>query len=227
MSALNIYLDGRAAHIVTDAAAAGGGVLFGLVNKTVILPHMGVALSFRGKVGGFDALKFALSNFDDHNALLEGLPKLLKGFYRIRRKLMPKAFTLEVGVVGYADGRPFAYVIATCDRPDAPAYTLLKVPFLWSSPIIDVDELQRQAEVMPHDLDGAMTSILGKQRKSLDCYVGGYGQITTVNAKGIHTRLLCKWPDKIARRIDRNASAVPVVGQRAVGASISGGYRDA
>lgn len=211
MSALNVFVIDDHAHLVTDGAGFARGRLIALTPKAHPLPHLGIAVAFRGQIAITNQVKFYVQNFVTFDALMADAPAQLKRLHRRRRKmlgkLLPGMFNYDMAVAGFADGRPFAWLFSTVDRPDAPAFTWTPVPFLLSMPQIDHGTLRRLADGLPHDFDGAAAAIMDEQRRTGDTLVGGYAQVTSVGREGITTRLLKRYPDHRWQIIDRSKTS--------------------
>lgn len=212
MSALNVFVLGDEAHIVTDGAVSSFGVLMRLTNKAVALPHLGLVIGLRGRMGMVNRLIFALGKYCSQAAALEGLPLQLRKEFGIATKLFPKFYGFDLGVVGLKDGKPFARLLSSVERPGQPAFSWLDIHGLWASPPISDEQLRAIGAALPHAFDAAAITLVDAQRESKIVGVGSFVQATTVNADGITTRLLKTYPDQLFKRMDTGAAkSVPLM----------------
>lgn len=227
MSALNVFVIGDQVHLVTDGAGFAGGRLIALTPKAHPLPHLGVAVGFRGHIAITNQIRFHVQNFATFDALMSDAPAELKRLHgrrrKLLRKLLPGMFDYDMAVAGFADGRPFACLFSTVERPDLPAFTWAPVPFLLCLPQIDHSTLRHLADGLSHDFDESAAAIMDEQRRTGDTLVGGYAQVTSVGRQGITTRLLKRYPDHRWQIIDR---AKTRAGSDAVALKKSTDWRD-
>lgn len=210
MSALNVIVQGDAAHLITDAAGCVAGRMLSLTPKTFLYPHLGIAAGFRGHVGVMRSLSFLLGQYPDRAAMVRSLPSDFERQYRIRRKLLPSVFNFDLGIVGF-DGAPFGWLFSSVDRPGFPAFQFNAARPALFTPNAGEKATARAGDLIAaDDVDAAALAVLDGQRLVQDVIVGGYAQITSVDEDGFNTRLLARWPDERGKVVDRSARRVAV-----------------
>lgn len=119
----------------------------------------------------------------------EGTPDDLNGF--------------QLFVAAHDGSRPLGWVLSTNQAwfgADYIPYTLAEVDQALCPPIA-------AGEVKPATFDlAAARAILDEQRTSTDTFgggrfVGGYGELTTVDVRGVRKERVVDWPDRVGERI--------------------------
>lgn len=211
MSALNIFISGDEAHIVTDGAAATFGVLALFANKSVVMSQLGLAIGFRGNMGILNRLRHALGKYSSQPAALAGLPGQLRKSFSLGAKVFPKLYGFDIAVIGHAGGRPFAKILSSVTRPGQPAFQWLDIPGIWASPPIDGNHLAEIRDTLSEgQIDAAAVALVDAQRTANVVSVGGFAEITTATADGFTTKLLARWPDQRGKKIDVSKGRLPI-----------------
>ena len=205
MSALNLFVKGDEAHIVTDTAISTVGVLMLFSNKTFILPDLGIAVGFRGRFGLSNRIRYEFGLHGDPIEALDSLPRQLRQNFGLLAKLFPKFYGFDIGIAGHADGRPFARLLSSIERPAQPAFRWTDIGGLWASPPIEHSALREIGYSLMVDQDAAAVTLVDAQRKGRAVSIGGSVQITTVSPNLISTRMLKRYPDTRGRKIDTDS----------------------
>ncbi len=208
--------------IVTDAASyTPAGVLVGVGTKVFTEPNWPGAIAGRGTAIAVPLLGAALSlSFATFDAMIEKIEEVLPGmvsYYGIEGHA-------ELIIAGFsvARGGPEAYVIETSDAQpvgiDAAAahqakangflpdqFKLQRLPNIVVGPppandiIIKANFTGFTIEDDPAFVVAGLAKMIEMQRQSKFrdgvCWIGGHAQIITINADGVHQRILQRWPE--------------------------------
>ena len=220
MTAVAAILTDKAAHLISDGAVINpDGTVAGFVAKQVVLPHLSAVLCLRGmrefiphvanivgltdRLGpaGFDQLReiapFLLRKFS------EGLSQAAQ--YRGASGL----FDVFVAGISEAQG-PAAYLISNHDGHRLEPFDVFDIAEGVCIPDDDAAlEAARKAIVLGADPAAVSTGLLEAMRRvkvadvheRTTCQAGGFGQLTTVTAEGMTTRVVCTWPDRVGERL--------------------------
>lgn len=209
MTALTIIKDKHVVHLITDGAGMAGNRLVSLAPKVIAIPHLGIAVAGRGSMLMLANVRTAIADYHTVDDMLAAFPARLRKNFGWRAKLLPKLFNFDLGGVGIKGNRSFAYVLSSLARPGVPTFEFVPVGDCWSSPMIALPALEDAVRRSPRDIAGAARAILDEQRKSPDAVVGAYGQLTTVDVMGVHTRCIITWPDIRLGLIDKQTEGTP------------------
>ncbi|WP_454745159.1 hypothetical protein [Ciceribacter selenitireducens] len=209
MSAINVLLGAGEAHIVTDGAGTTLVNFTGTAKRALVMsypkilpvPHLGLALVFRGRVGLQSAVLFRAARARTVEDLREKLPQELRRSYRMRAKLLPLFYGFDLVVAGVRDGKEFAFIVSSVPTYGLEPFIPVEIRHGLCSPKLSDDALadgwQTPGRDRSRSLDAAACRILEDQRSS--GIVGAFGQITSVTQFGIYTRIIKRWPDELGK----------------------------
>ncbi|KQT04144.1 hypothetical protein [Rhizobium sp. Leaf386] len=202
MSALVLLLTDEAAHVATDAAASIGRTMFAKIPKLFPMPHLGAAIGVRGHLGTTRRIVHDIYQFGAQSELETVLPGLLQARYRVLARLLRRRYEFDIGIAGFDDNGPWIGLISSVARPDHPAFTLRKFDGGWVSPTVKMLTLEIAQALVDTDPIGALCPVLDEQRQQAGSAIGGLGQVASVSASGIVTRLVKTYPDKLLQGVD-------------------------
>lgn len=212
MSAINVLVQSDCVHLYTDAAAyQPDGRLDGIVQKARSMPHLNCAAAMRGAFVGFapimEEISAAGTSFD---AQRENMPRLLQACAVAYDHLLSQCShgpEFEVIIAGISETRgPSAYLVPSHDHYGEP-WSIIDLEGLSATPASGVvhqriNEIAagRNADQLDPITDGL--AIMEAQRaEGSGAFVGGFAQLTTVDADGVHSRIIHRWPDRIGRKV--------------------------
>lgn len=204
MSALGIIITTRQAHLITDGAAGADGVLMCSSVKVQAMPHLGVAVAFRGPMLLMPSLFVGVAAARDIHDLLSDFEA------GIRRFMMSSAYldnpgNFEIAIAGVMDRKPFGYILSTFDRPGIPALKLCPITALFCSPPVPDEVMhlafERAQSNSPADLRISARALVDEQRKSRESVVGAFAQVTSVGDAGSFTFLAHRYADEFGKRL--------------------------
>lgn len=205
MTGVSVLLGAGEAHIITDGAGtafmnvAGTAkrVLAMTFPKVLPVPHLGLALVFRGRVGLQSSVLFRAARARTVEDLREKLPQDLRRAYRLRSRLFPQLYGFDLIAAGVREGKEFAFIVSSVQTYGLEPFAALEISNGLCSPKLSDDALvdgwQTSGRDRSRALDAAACRILEDQRSS--GIVGAFGQITSVTQFGIYTRIIKRWPD--------------------------------
>lgn len=221
MSAANIYQDGDAVEIWTDAAAyADCGEILGMVQKVVVLDDINAAIAVQGDLRLLSALEVGLLGaFETFDALASGLTDLAQ---TLATELAGAAFLPTIfKTVGWSDERQrlevwSAAVGKTIHHPSGPAQMLPAGAVHVSPGSPELFAKLAAAGLMESgdlhcDTQAERLAIIRAQRDCTFPYevadgraikmVGGFAQRTIVRKGSVATDIVERWPaDKVGPR---------------------------
>ncbi|MFT4116586.1 hypothetical protein [Bradyrhizobium sp.] len=217
MSAANIIVAADGAHIVSDFLvwSTADQTITAICNKAILLPQLNAAATIRAEqFVVFQAVGLALStmpanSFDEFKTTIGQTLEELND----RLALMGAASPFEVSVAGISEQHgPSGFRITTLQaggehlRP----WQVVDVPRGFNpcpcNSEADEEEIRVALTNAPASLEGHAIAALQKQREiarrdfaagKQPCWVGGYGQLTTISATGISTRIIHRWPGDV------------------------------
>lgn len=132
MTALNVFIEGTSAHLITDGLAHLPDGTTAVVNKVGLLPNLPAAFAIRGTAFFIHSLRGALEGFADFDALVRGVVQRTKDAADQCAPLFEQsAFgrNFELALIGYSSsrGRPQAFTLANFPNHGAPAWTLVPI----------------------------------------------------------------------------------------------------
>ncbi len=213
MTAVNVLLGPNECHIITDGAGTipktiegrRHQVLWIKVPKVFSIPHLGLAVVFRGRTALMHSLFYRASRARTVEDLRRTFPIELRRRFGLLAKLLPSVFDFELIFAGVSDGKPFIFVVATTTRLGWRPFIANEItdsmlsPSLRDESVAQGWELAARGQGSCRRLDDVACRILQHQRYS--GIVGAFGQITTVNQFGIHTRIIKRWPDEYGKSL--------------------------
>ncbi|MGN6311715.1 MAG: hypothetical protein ACTHNN_19415 [Xanthobacteraceae bacterium] len=127
----------------------------------------------------------------------------------------------ELSVAGFSESAgPNGFRVTTieippgADKDTVQPWTIVEMPRGFNpSPCksrADEEEIRAAIGRAPRSLDGHAIAALQTQRKIAareaasglnPCWVGGFAQLTTVDADGVHSRVIHRWPDQIGQKV--------------------------
>ncbi len=215
MTALNAFVRGREAHILTDAAYLDTqGRLIFIGSKVRMLPHLNAVCVIRGESeldGAFTAMfGTAFTSFD---ALAKDFRTAIDNVLSSHDKGRPYA-PVDVVVAGVSEfsRKPELWTASRGTPPEPVRYSRDRAyisPALGdaAAATLEAQDLDPFSDEFDPVMDGA--DLLEAQRVQViqpagfpPCHiVGGFVQLTTISADGISTRVLRRWPDQVGQRI--------------------------
>lgn len=209
MTAVNVLLGKGEAHVVTDGAgvamvnvAGTAKQVLGMTSPKILpVPHLGLALVFRGRGGLQSSVLFRAARSRTVEDLREKFPQDLRRAYRLRARLFPQFYGFDLIAAGVREGKEFAFIVSSVPTYGLEPFTARDVPHGLCSPKLSDDALADGWQTSERDrtraLDAVACRILEDQRSS--GIVGAFGQITSVTQFGIYTRIIKRWPDEFGK----------------------------
>ncbi|GJE46194.1 hypothetical protein [Methylobacterium soli] len=222
MTAINAIALGARGRLITDTAAYDRhGVVTAFVNKTVVVPHLGMVFATRGALATRRTLSEELEAFASFDAVIAEGGEVLREAYQAGAFAFAGAWedNFDLIMVGWSPSRrqaeaytlsslshggstPFAFrqlsLILAPDLDDSAMRRIgLKVgrSFDTSRPahtLLEAIELQRRTPGPVGSGSAAETAYV----------VGGAAVLTEVSEAGIAQRIVKRWPDEVGRRIE-------------------------
>lgn len=206
MTAVNIVITDRAAHVVTDGAATRKDGTIGYIgNKVYSAPHMRAVFALRGYGVLLDSIGPSLSNYRttfDEVAQGAWVPGIMSAY---RGTGADEDFDLYVAGWSEERDQPEAYWLST---RVAPELVQMPVNALFSPGTPETTRVSREVLFLGDDDETfckAMVTIMETQRQtSTDEHriIGGFVQLTTITKEQTTQRILHRWPDKVGERIE-------------------------
>lgn len=202
MSALNLILTARNAHLITDGAAGADDILMCSSVKVQSMPHLGIAVAFRGQMLLMPSLFVGIAAARDINDLLSDFEA------GIRRFMMSSAYLdnpgdFEIAIAGVMDRKPFGLILSTFNRPDIPALKLIPISAMFCSPPVPNAVMQlaydRAQSNSPPDLRFSARALIDEQRKSQEAVIGAFAQVTSVGDSGSFTFVAHRYADEFGK----------------------------
>lgn len=224
MSALNVVVEDRAVHFLTDGAAGFHGRFVWPVAKAYPLPHLNLVIAGRGRAADIrrivDRVQREYRTFDEILAAArEG--SFLAALRRVRLA-MPWRYRCQliVGGISEATGRASAFCFLTAASGNLPRWAAIDIPQYFLAP---EDGQVRPDEFMALHrslgLGAAFYRLIGQQRAQSDgrFIVGGFGQVTTIRREVerdlpartiVRSQIIRRWAEKEFARIDPEAPEI-------------------
>jgi hypothetical protein len=217
LSAINLIRQDDRVHLVTDGALVEteNGLLVSHYAKQSIAVHLNAAVALRGQ-GALANL--VLPYLTNSGASFENFVHFLETGFRawFEKQLMPhcskqretlKNFEeFDLIIAGYSE-RPRSYILSNIERPGLPAWTLTDTSDAFFMPADQFLIDRFQPETFDPATEGV--ALVENQRRSFRfgekskpfCGIGAFIQATTIDATGIHSRIVHRWPDEIGKPI--------------------------
>ncbi|MCO5129277.1 MAG: hypothetical protein M9932_01765 [Xanthobacteraceae bacterium] len=213
MSAINTLIQNDRVHLYTDAAAyLPDGEIQAILPKVRMLPHINAAMAMRGPFLGLAPIAEVLSlagSFDDLKANIVSVLQNCADQFEHLLGQCSLGSDFEVVIAGLSETTgPSAYLVASHDRYGEPWAIIDLIGFSATPANADVHgRIQNIANGRGVDgldpvADGL--AIMQAQRESRfeDIVgVGGFAQLTTIDANGVHSRIIHRWPDRIGGKV--------------------------
>jgi hypothetical protein len=230
MTAINIVVQQDRLHIASDGAVyTPDGTITDLQSKVIIAPAWPGAIASRGIAVGLPLVGNTLIDmFSTFDELIDGVESEIEG---IVDDVGIAGHQMELFLAGWSStrDRPEAYQMLMTDdlprncteaeaalarangyMPDGP-FRLLRLPNLVMgpppTPEISVEAFYEgiDCNACPADVVKSLRKVLEMQRhdKRDDGihWCGGFGELTTVTANGVHQEILQRWPDVTGRKL--------------------------
>jgi hypothetical protein len=211
MTAINIVQKKDEILIMTDGAGIGpGGMMNAMVSKVSIIPPALTVIAARGPIqlAPLCALKMQCEGLT-FDAFIEILPDLARAFLRdIVSKMAGIQEQAEITVAGWSDREgAFAVYMMPCDDRyvGVHPYSLVRhdPSAAHVSPAIDPAAFRMPPlESFRAELHGVVLMEKQRQEQEYRGAIGGFLQSTRITRRGISSRIMYFWPDKIGYSID-------------------------
>jgi hypothetical protein len=221
MSAINVFLDPAAAHIVTDGALyERDGTLVAAGQKVATFAHLPAAIAVRGASSFLPLLSIEINasarSFDE---LLEIIVAKAEAVFAVCAAMPGQARFKSVDVIlaGWSETRECAEAYGLFNYPahGAPSWQLVPLEGGLVSPGDYAFHKGIQAagiDPLAADFDAATDGLRIVQAQRARAWpitgtaetahiVGAFAQLTTVTQDAITTRILERWPDKMGQKI--------------------------
>jgi len=211
MSAINVLIQTDRAHLYTDAAIyQPDGELVGIGPKVRMMPHINAAMAMRGAFLGLAPIAEELSAAPSFDALRAGIIDCLKKCAASYAHLLDQCSAgpdFEVVIAGISETTgPSAYLVASHSRYGDP-WSIVDLSGLSLTPASDVVHQSvfaiadgRDADQLDPVADGLAIMEVQRAERS-GAYVGGFAQLTTIDADGVHSRIIHRWPDRLGEKV--------------------------
>lgn len=214
MSALNLFVGGDAAHLVTDGALYElDGVIGAIASKVVRSDALCTCIGYSGRtnpVAIADALRARAPT--SQAEFLSILPAVAADLRQLNAAGRPQDeadevndLQLVVAMFDRAASRPRGFMVST-----APAWMGVSFPVLQ---LVEVRQIVVPAiDWTPPFSHERALGLLEAQRRSPfrlptgdQLCVGGFGELHTVSVAGVHREELVRWPDVVGRSVGEGA----------------------
>jgi len=219
MSAVNIYQDGDAVEVWTDAAIyETDGEILGFIDKVVKVEDINAAVAVQGDLRLLAAMEALLPGaFDSFDDLVEGLSEFAEGVWDATQgACLPTIFR----AAGYSTSRErlevWSVAVGETQHHPAGAAQLLPHGQILVTPGSTelFGRLQRKGllndDGLSADTEAERLAVMRAQRETEFPYevangrairmVGGWAQRTVVRKGSVSTEIVERWPDEIGPR---------------------------
>lgn len=224
MTAITVFTLGEIAGIICDAGETGAdGSLRSIGSKILQFPHLSLAVGYEGCAG----VEWLQWHFDQlapasQGAALRALPDISRRLVAGAMVDSPGEFDPEIHghrlyAIAWREGVPAAAFMVTTDTMGLPSgirpFTPTPLPFPYSNCPVSAHEGLARPDA---PLDAVAWSILEEQRAvpwpDGNVYVRGFGELVTVGAAGLTSKIVGRWPEDDAflrpdPGLDRNSRA--------------------
>lgn len=218
MSAINVLIQKDRVHLFTDGAAyLPDGQIQAILPKGRMLPHVNAAMAMRGAFIGLAPISEELSraaSFDDLKANIVPVLQSCAVHYEHLLNQCSCGTDFEVAIAGISEATgPTAYLVASHGAYGEP-WIIHDLGGLSATPantevhnrIVDIAS-GREADRLDPVADGL--AIMEAQRAARfddGVTIGGFAQLTTIDADGVHSRIIHRWPDRVGRKVPAPAN---------------------
>jgi hypothetical protein len=179
MTAVFIVKQPGAVHVLVDGAAIGpDGRIVGIFSKTVVLPHLGAAITLRGRVQHFA------------DAILFGLPHDFPG---LRAMAEASVRTMGNAIEIYIAAFDQAFAITAAGTQEIEGFALaphIEFAFLYGRTADEIDPVDDGVTVMEALRQNPVRFANG----AVGPAAGGHVQLTTIRRNEITTSIIRRWP---------------------------------
>jgi hypothetical protein len=202
MSSSCLIVGKHSSFLISDGAGTMFGRLVRRVPKALTFPHLGCAITIRGKLSTYYRLASFIGGYRDQAEMLGNVERDLKRMFRYR----PRLFGLndfDIVIAGYdaAGRRPWGRVISNLERPGFEPFVLCEVEMAFATPAVS-DAILEQAHTMATETrqaEEAAWTLTDAQRSS--GIVGCFSQLTIVR-ETIETKIVKTYDqDEIGKKI--------------------------
>lgn len=151
-----------------------------------------------------DVRKLLRDASNQHEFLAE-LPTVMRGAHALTAALGDGHFQFTVGLWNMVQQRAEAYVIGS------PGHTLPSLPPFQLAGVSEsvMPQIDRSLWPAGELCRREALAIVREQRRTPDAggvfRVAGFAELTTVDATGVRTEIICRWPDRIGKKVDPRA----------------------
>lgn len=221
MTASSVFVANDAAYLLTDTAVLspdGTGAIWKLASKVVQSERLRIAASLSGDANVVEyedgrlssplgAVHELLEASATQQEAMKALPDALEGTDRILLEMTNGSGNFRLTIALWSeDGPQGFFVCSSGDRlPGVEPFTLVRVnEFVHPNVPLELDPDRLAA-----DTSEAVAMLEAQRRKrwaegnaSGFFTIGGEGQLTRVDERGITTKALVRWPDSVGKRIE-------------------------
>lgn len=217
MTAANAFCGPTAAYLLTDGASFDrSGAIRSIGSKAVVSEQHRVAAAMSGDecIAVFDGpageerfspvndVAHLLAQARTQSEFLASIPEVVRDCFAVlERARMRGFFQFIIALWNEAEARPETYVIGSPGHtfPSLPPFTLAG-----ADPVI-MPEIDRSLWPSTEPTRAEALAIIQEQRRTRfpdGAYrVGGFAELATVDASGVRTETICRWPDRIGAKI--------------------------
>lgn len=220
MTAINAIASGARGRMMTDAAAYDrAGVMVGLMNKAIAVPHLGMAFATRGAVATLRTMGEEIEAFASFDDVVAGAPAALREAYDAGAFWSEDGETeFDLVLMGWSTARRGVelHTLSTVTHGGVPPFTLQAMA-VTLAPLPDDQalrriglkvgrtfDLSRPAEKLSDliELQRCTPGPIGTRPGAPHGYaIGGAAVLTEVTEAGVVQRVVRRWPDQIGARI--------------------------
>ncbi|MBM3091134.1 hypothetical protein GFB56_09925, partial [Ensifer sp. T173] len=158
MSAVQIFLSGDRAHIVTDGATEPRG----LTVKAIPIPHLGIVIAMRGTSGGSSRIQWLASRFPSVERLRRELPTQLRNSFGLLHKFGLELGKFDLYVAGVEHGKAFAFFISSQAHRESTPFEINEITSVSIAPDNGDEAIERALEGWYLDTRGKTDRLGGR-----------------------------------------------------------------
>jgi hypothetical protein len=206
MTAINVFRDVDAIHMITDGIAHVGDRPSFVTGKAWPLPHVNAVSAVSGPAaaaGLMVSVMGAATSYDELKAY--GALEARSAFKEFRKVLELSTDPTEVRIViaGFSEkGGADSFVISSKAAPEVPEWSAVTLPPIFGVPMDEDNAISKAwLSAFPTAYDAlaypaeAGILLLELQRSSFGtAFVGGFAQMTTVTREAVTSRIIHRWP---------------------------------
>lgn len=217
MTAASAFCGPTAAYLLTDAGSFdASGTIIEIRSKILASDRLRIAAVMAGvdciaivetpdgddRYSPADDVRKLMEDAVDQRGFLAALPDVMRETYAVAEQIGDGFFQFTIALWNAAAARPETYVIGTPGHtfPGLPPFALAG-----ANPSV-MPPVDRSLWPSPQPTRGEVLAIIEQQRRTPredgTIHVGGFAELTTVDAAGVHTETIHRWPDRIGHMID-------------------------